>query len=92
MNKKLGQIVSFNASWKSGLAELVLENPEGQRELVLCENGATIRAFACCYADEQIILPNHCVNVEALRGKQIEYQTDVFNVLEWFAPAETEIE
>jgi hypothetical protein len=89
---KTGTIISFDCDYGSGLATLIVENQNGEQEVVFCENTATIRAFQAAYPDEEIILPGHCVNVAALRGKCIEYQADQFGVLEWFAPVEAEIE
>ena len=89
---KTGTIISFICDWGSGLSELLLQEPNGKLDFVLCENGETVRAFQAAYPDEEIILPGHCVNAAVLRGKHIEYQCDPFGILEWFAPVEAEIE
>ena len=81
-----GTIVEFRGSWLSGLATLIIHNDEGEREIVPCENAATVRALEAAFGD--VIGPGHTVNAEAIVGRKILYSTDPIGVLEGFTPVE----
>lgn len=81
-----GTIKDFQGSWGSGLATLLMEGPEGQIDTVFCDNAQTVRAFADCYSNENIIIDGHCVNTKVLIGKKIKYETDGM-ILTSFCPA-----
>lgn len=74
---KVGIILDLQASWTSGLAILVLQDPQtGKIKYVPCDNGPTVRALADLFADDEVIGPGHTVNVDALRGREIAWDWD----------------
>ena len=77
-----GKIIGFQGSWGSGLGYLVLEGGIA----IPCDNGATVRALDACFGG--VITDTHTVNNDAIRGKEIVYETDWLGLLEWFAPRE----
>jgi hypothetical protein len=82
-----GKIVEFRGLWQSGLATLILENPEGVLDMVPCENGATVRALDDCFGG--VIGDAHDVNQEAISGKEIYWSYDDFGfVLGGFTPVD----
>lgn len=65
-----GTIAGFRGTWGSGIAQLDLEDGRS----IPCENAPTVRALAAAFPD--VIGPGHTVNVEALKGIEIEYWYD----------------
>jgi hypothetical protein len=76
---KCGVITGFSSSYSSGIATIYIN-----KEPVLCENTPTVRALDDCFGD--VISSDHSVDVEAIIGREICYEVDSLNILEWFAP------
>ena len=75
------QIAGFHGSWGSGLASLTFESGRS----VMCENGQTVRALDACFGD--VITEGHCVDQQAIIGKDIVWSMDDLGILEGFTPA-----
>lgn len=78
----IGKIIGFNATRGSGIATLILFKRDGTLDYVICDNAQTVRALDDAFGG--VIADGHMVNVEAIRGKEIEYKKDQFGVLESF--------
>jgi hypothetical protein len=78
-NGIVGTIISFQGSWGSGLATLVLQADDGQAYHIPCDNGPTVRALAAAFGDG-VIGAGHTVNVQALCGKRIRAFYDDFGL------------
>jgi hypothetical protein len=82
MNGQTGTIKDFKGSWNSGIAFLTVEHEDGTTQLIYCDNAATVRALDSLFGN--VIDNGHTVNVEAIRGKKIEYCLDECGfVLAW---------
>lgn len=81
-----GTITGFSGSYGSGLGYLHIDGIP-----IPCDNGATVRALRDCFG-EDVIGEAHNVNVQAISGKRVYYETNGLGVLEWFAPVEDEAE
>ena len=81
MSRK-AKIIGFQGSWGSGLAYLIIENKQGNQEFIVCENGETVRALEACFGN--VITSGHTVNNDSIKGKEIEFETGDFGLLEWF--------
>jgi hypothetical protein len=80
----VGQIESVEASWGSGIATLVLK-VDGKLRRVPCESGPLGRALRSAYPDA---VSGHSINVDALKGKWIEYAIDDIGMMQGFNPAD----
>jgi len=77
------KIAGFHGSWQSGLATLEFESGRS----VVCENAQTVRCMDAAFGG--VITENHCVNQEAIRGKDIVWSYDELGlVLGGFSLAE----
>ena len=76
-----GTINGFSGSWGSGIGYLVIDERP-----VPCENGATVRALAGAFPG--FISAGHCVDNQAIAGKEIVYSVDELGMLANFTPAE----
>lgn len=81
-----GTIEDFRSHRSSGIAHLVVRLEDGHRTLVACENGPTVRALDACFGG--VIGPGMTVQVDAIRGKQIEFSRDDIGLMKWFEPVE----
>jgi benzoyl-CoA reductase/2-hydroxyglutaryl-CoA dehydratase subunit BcrC/BadD/HgdB len=82
IDKRLrGTITGFQGSWMSGIANLMIDGVP-----VLCDNGPTVRALEAAFGN--VIDNAHCVNQEAIIGKEIYYSEDFMGMLEGFTPVE----
>ena len=88
MEIRKGSLVQFHGSWGSGLGTLEIEDSEtGERELVPCDNGATVRALEAAFGD--VITPGHTANGDGYKGQEVYWSCDEFGlVLEGFTPVE----
>ena len=86
MKIETGTILGFQGSWSSGLAWLIVKDHSGRERHLNCENAATVRALDDAFGD--VITPAHCVNQEAIRGKEIYYSVGDFGLLEAFTPVD----
>ena len=77
-------INGLHGSWGSGLATLCFQDGSS----VYCDNGATVRAMDAAFGD--VIAEGHCINSEALAGKEIIVILDDMgmNMLEGFCPVD----
>ena len=66
-------IKGLRASWGSGLATLVVEDPNGEQGVLHADNGSLIRALDACFG---CIAPGHTVDVSKIVGQEIEYELD----------------
>lgn len=82
---KTGTIIDLRGSWGSGLATLVLKVGKKVHE-VHCENGMTVRALDSMFGD--VITPGHCVDVDAIRGKKVNFTVDSLGLLASLGPVE----
>ena len=76
-----GTIQTFLGSWSSGIATLVIKDDEEHIHSIPCDNAPTVRALADQFPN--VITPGHCVNLEAIKGKEIEYGLDTLGILAW---------
>jgi len=81
-----GKIVGFQGSWGSGLAQLVIEKPDGSVDYVNCDNAPTVRALDGAFGN--VIAEGHMINNEAIKDKEIYYSIGDFGILEGFTPVE----
>lgn len=81
-----GKILGFQGSWGSGLAQLVIETPDGRTDYVNCDNTPTVRALERAFGN--VIAEGHMINNEAIKGKEIYYSIGDFGILEGFTPVE----
>jgi len=82
-----GTIAGFRGSWMSGLATLIVRREDGSLDMVPCDNAPTVRALEACFGG--VIAPGRTVNVDAIRGREIEYGMDDMGlVLGWIRPVE----
>jgi len=88
MEIRKGRLVQFGGSWGSGLGTLEIEDSEtGERELVHCDNGATVRALEAAFGN--VITPAHTANGDGYKGREVYWSLDEFGlVLEGFTPIE----
>lgn len=78
------KIIELRGSWSSGLATLVVEDENGQRTGVACENGPTVRALDSAFG---CIVPGHCISQENIKGQEIYYTYDELGIcLGGFSP------
>ena len=77
-----GTITGFSGSYGSGLGYLYIDGIP-----IPCDKGATVRALCACFGDD-VIGEAHTVNIDAITGKRVHYETNGFGLLEWFAPVE----
>lgn len=75
----VGTVVSFQGSWGSGLATLVLRSDDGQVHSIPCDSGATVRALAAAFGDG--VIGAHPNNVPALRGRRIRAFNDEMGMM-----------
>lgn len=68
------KILDFRGSWSSGIATLIVEHEDGSRHDVYCDNGQTARALEAAFGN--VITRGHCLDVEAIKGKTIDYYMD----------------
>jgi hypothetical protein len=81
-----GAILDFRGSWGSGIASLhIKSDADGKSRAVLCENGPTVRALDACFGN---VITGHSVNVNALKGKRISFETDDLGLMVGFVPIE----
>lgn len=66
---KRGKITGFEGNWGSGMATLWVDGAP-----IPCDNAATVRALDAIFGD--VIAPGHCVNTEALVGREILWDWD----------------
>lgn len=83
-NDYVGEIINFEGSWNSGLAMLIVKNKNGKIIRIPCDNAPTVRALDSMF--NNVITKNHAVNIDAIKGKTIEYEIDDFGVLAWIKP------
>lgn len=79
---KTGTIEGFNGTYGSGIASLVIRpgvKGRGRCKTLYCENAPTVRALASMFPD--VIGEGHTVNVGALKGKVVRYETDGMGML-----------
>jgi hypothetical protein len=82
-----GKIVAFAGTWGSGLGYLVMEDENAAQIVVPCDNAPTVRALDACFGD--VIDDNHCVNNEAIEGKEIYWSYDEYGMtLAGFTPVD----
>ncbi|MBA7465024.1 hypothetical protein ES707_00185 [subsurface metagenome] len=88
MEIRKGKLVQFGGSWGSGLGTLEIEDSEtGERELVPCDNGATVRALEAAFGN--VITPAHTANGDGYKGREVYWSLDEFGlVLAGFTPVE----
>jgi len=67
-------IMGFHGSWGSGIAILSVRLESGEPKMISCENAPTVRALEAIFGN--VITSNHCVNVDAIKGKKINYKMD----------------
>ena len=68
-----GKIIGVYGSYGSGLATIWIETDKGV-ETLHADNGPLFRALDAMFGG--VIGPGHTVNPEALKGKEIEFETD----------------
>lgn len=82
---KTGTIEGFDGSWGSGIATLFIkEDGEKKARPVFGDNGPMVRALASMF--EGVIGGDHTVNVEALKGQRVMFETDDLGLLSALAP------
>ncbi len=88
MELRKGRLIQFGGSWGSGLGTLEIEDSEtGERELVPCDNGATVRALEAAFGN--VITPAHTANGNGYKGQEVYWSLDEFGlVLAGFTPVE----
>ena len=88
MENRKGRLIQFGGSWGSGLGTLEIEDSEtGEHELVLCDNGATVRALEAAFGN--VITPAHTANGNGYKGQEVYWSYDELGlVLEGFTPVE----
>jgi hypothetical protein len=79
MVMKTGKIVGFRGTWDSGIAFLLIEDTNEYVNHIPCDNSPTVRALNCMFPD--FITYNHEVDVKAIIGQYIRYETDNMNIL-----------
>jgi hypothetical protein len=78
----LATIKDFEGHWGSGLALLTVETENGEIRTIPCDNAETCRQFNRAFGDA--IVGGILFNVDAVKGKKIEYWTDDIGVLAGF--------
>jgi len=88
MEVRKGKLIQFGGSWGSGLGTLEIEDSEtGERELVHCDNPATVRALESAFGN--VITDGHTANGGGYKGREVYWSLDEFGlVLEGFTPVE----
>ena len=87
MNILKGTIVGFSGSWMSGLGALIIREDKGRLHNVPCDNGTTVRSLDAAF--DGFISENHCVDNNAICGKEIYWSYDEMGLcLEGFTPVE----
>jgi hypothetical protein len=81
MKKIVGEIEGFIGTWSSGLAQLLVRNGRGLHT-INCENAATVRALDAAFGN--VITSDHCVDVDAIRGRKVECVIDDFGLMAGF--------
>jgi hypothetical protein len=83
---KFGKILSFEGSWNSGIAYLVVKT-ENRIEVIPADSGCLGRALVDAFGSE-VYGKGHSVNNEAIYGKKIFYGLTRWGTLEGFTPLE----
>lgn len=76
-----GTITGFAGNHGSGIGFLIVGDQK-----IPCENAPTVRALDRAFGG--VIGPGHNVDNNAIRGKEIVYETDCMGLLQWFVPAD----
>lgn len=76
-------------SGRGGMLTLVIKHDDGTKKTIHVDNGPFVRACASMYPEEQVILPGHRFNDDAIVGKRIEYTVTDWSdsVMAGFEPA-----
>lgn len=69
-----GVIEDVRGSWGSGLATLVLKDPDGNMKEVYADNGPLIRSLDSAFGE--VIQEGHTFSVGAVRGQELVYAMD----------------
>ena len=77
---RVGTIAGLHYQFPSGLALLAFTNGE----IVYVESGCGLRTLASCFGATE----GKGDLGKKILGRQIRYQTDFMNVMEWFVPLE----
>jgi len=79
--KGKGRIVNFIGTWGSGVATLVLRDQKGKEVKMAVENAPTVRALDSAFGG--VIGEGHTVNLDAIKGKWIEYEYDQYGAVKY---------
>jgi hypothetical protein len=77
---RVGTIAGLDYQFPSGIAVLAFTNAK----MVYVESGCGLRALASCFGATE----GKGDLGKKILGRQIRYETDSMNVMEWFAPLE----
>jgi hypothetical protein len=76
---RAGTLISFNGSWMSGIAILVLKDEEGNTVQIPCDNSPTVRALNSLFPG--FITNGHCIDNSAINGEPVLYCMDDMDLL-----------
>lgn len=74
MKMHYGKIISFQGSWDSGMAQLVIEDRNGKTEAIPCDNGPTVRMLSRLFPGT--IAAGHRVDVSVIQGQEVYWCYD----------------
>lgn len=82
----VGEIVDFSGSWGSGIATLTIKHDDESIKNYSCENAEMVRALDSAFGN--VITSGHSVNVNAIKGKRIEFKMTDYGIIAGFSPLE----
>ena len=82
--RNVGKIIDLKGERGSGIATLTILTNQKERLQVYCDNSPTVRALDAAFGG--VVGPGHTFNIEAIRGRWIEFDVDQFGLLLWIRP------